>query len=134
VKRKKRIRNRKGAMGRAEAALVAAMLAVAVACAVFYLRSRSELESARAHKEAAAARLERLSIEVERLQEELKRLQSDRGLIEALARQKLGFIRPGEVVIKLEREPDLMRATSLTSKRDGNYYDNSKLTRGGAAW
>lgn len=118
----------------AEAVVVAAALAAAIACVAFYLRSKSELESARARKEAAVAKLEQLSVEVERLEEELKRLRDDKGLIEALARQSLGFVRPGEVVIKLDREPDLLRTTSLTSKRDGNYHDTSKVTRGGAAW
>ena len=61
---------------------------------------RGLMETLRArerHQELVAA-IDRLRVENARLREEARRLTSDPATIEALARQELGLIRPGELL------------------------------------
>jgi len=51
----------------------------------------------------ARARLAALQAENARLHEQMRRLTVDRRTIEALAREEMGFVRPGEVLFILER-------------------------------
>ena len=55
------------------------------------------LRARRQHQELVLA-IERLRAENQRLREEARRLKSDPATIEALARQELGLIRPGELL------------------------------------
>ncbi len=55
------------------------------------------LRARRQHQELVQT-IDRLRMERARLQEEARRLQSDPATIEALARQELGLIRPGEML------------------------------------
>jgi cell division protein FtsB len=55
------------------------------------------LRARRQHQELVAS-IERLRIENARLREEARRLRTDPGTIEALARQELGLIKPGEML------------------------------------
>ena len=55
------------------------------------------LRARRQHQELVSS-IERLRIENARLREEARRLRTDPGTIEALARQELGLIKPGEML------------------------------------
>jgi cell division protein FtsB len=55
------------------------------------------LRARRQHQELVAS-IERLRVENGRLREEARRLRTDPGTIEALARQELGLIKPGEML------------------------------------
>jgi cell division protein FtsB len=55
------------------------------------------LRARRQHQELVAS-IERLRAENARLREEVRLLNSDPGTIEALARQELGLIKPGEML------------------------------------
>ncbi|MGH9374228.1 MAG: FtsB family cell division protein [Vicinamibacterales bacterium] len=55
------------------------------------------LRARRQHQELVLS-IERLRIENARLREEARRLRSDPATIEALARQELGLIKPGEML------------------------------------
>jgi cell division protein FtsB len=58
------------------------------------------------HNEGEAERLARENAELEqrvvRLRREVKALQGDPGALERAAREELGYVKPGEVVYKLE--------------------------------
>ena len=55
------------------------------------------LRARKQHQELVMA-IERLRVENARLRDEARRLRSDPGTIEALARQELGLIKPGEML------------------------------------
>jgi cell division protein FtsB len=55
------------------------------------------LRARKQHRELVTA-IERLRAENARLRDEARRLRSDPGTIEALARQELGLIKPGEML------------------------------------
>jgi cell division protein FtsB len=58
---------------------------------------RNEAEAERLERENAA-----LEQHVNRLRREVKALQGDPGALERAAREELGYVKPGEVVYKLE--------------------------------
>jgi len=61
----------------------------------------------RMEKEIGAARqeIERLNAENRDLGEQVKALRSDPQLIEKIARDELGLVRPGEVIIRIPQAP-----------------------------
>jgi cell division protein FtsB len=75
-------------------------------CLSCYRQTRSELNSAVAQKQAEALRVDNLRIQTQRIQAELERLKSDPRAIESLARENLGFIRPGEIVIRIRPDQE----------------------------
>lgn len=60
---------------------------------------------ARQEQERAAAALYRLRAENARLQYEAERLRHDPTMVEAVAREELGLIRPGETLVTLRDRP-----------------------------
>lgn len=86
---------------KAAAAAVAALLALFGAAAVLgdngLVRLR-ELERAQAALEQRAFALQQAN---EQLREHVRRLESDDVLLEKLARERLGLVRPGEIVYRL---------------------------------
>ncbi|PYP89182.1 MAG: hypothetical protein DMF61_04235 [Blastocatellia bacterium AA13] len=102
------------------------MIAAAAACVSFYLRTRSELETAQAKRSAQARKLERLQVETERVGNEIERLRSDPKFIELVARQRLGMIRQGDVIIRLDDRPDQSpKPARLTLENGSDYTANS---------
>jgi cell division protein FtsB len=71
------------------------------ACYAYHRQTSSELQEALVKEHTELAKVEKLQIETERLQTEIERIKKDPKMIEFLARQNLGLIRPGEVVIRL---------------------------------
>jgi cell division protein FtsB len=70
-------------------------------------RGLMETLRARRHHQELVTAIERLRTENARLREEARLLLSDPGTIEALARQELGLIKPGEMlfIIKDVKDP-----------------------------
>ena len=60
----------------------------------------SEMKARQEQLEAEIALLKRENL---RLYQEAKRLREDPAYAEAIARQQLGFVRPGETVVKIQR-------------------------------
>ena len=77
---------------------------------------RGLMETLRARKQhqELVGSIERLRIENARLRDEARRLRTDPGTIEALARQELGLIKPGEMLFIIK---DKDAKTSQTGGR-----------------
>jgi cell division protein FtsB len=71
------------------------------ACFTYHRQTRSELETATAKTSAEAAVVDKLTIETQRLTAEIQSIKTDPRMIESLARRELGFVRPGDVVIRI---------------------------------
>jgi cell division protein FtsB len=70
------------------------------------VKSSHDLEAARQRKLMLETRIQSSESEIERLRNRIERLRSDPGLLERLAREDLGMVRPGDVVIELPRGDD----------------------------
>jgi len=75
--------------------LVLALLALAA------LKSWRDLDAARARERSLKARISETQAESERLRVRIDRLRHDPGMLERLAREDLGMVRPGDVIIEL---------------------------------
>ncbi|MFL6235275.1 MAG: FtsB family cell division protein [Thermoanaerobaculia bacterium] len=84
--------------------LVFALLAIAA------LKSNRDLQAARAHERLLKEKIAATRAESERLQVRIDRLRHDPGMLEKLAREDLGLVRPRDVVIEL---PDPKAAPAL---------------------
>ena len=76
-------------------ALVLALLAIAA------LKSSRDLEAARARERVLQQKIAATRAESERLRVRIDRLRHDPGMLERLAREDLGMVRPGDVIIEL---------------------------------
>ena len=111
------------------------ILAAAATCVSIYSHARGELGGALIKHAAATEKLQDLTIGVEKLERDVQRLRTDSRFIEQVARQKFGFVRSGEVVIKLaqdQKEPAPatmdarpIRVATLTSHPGDDYTDTS---------
>ena len=75
--------------------LVLALLAIAA------LKSSRDLESARARERMLEKRIAVTRAESDRLRVRIDRLRHDPGMLERLAREDLGMVRPGDVIVEL---------------------------------
>ena len=80
------------------------ILAAAAICFSVYARTRSELKAAVIKHEEMTENVEVLSAQVGKLQRDVEQLKTDARVIESLARQKFGFVKSGDIVIKLPQE------------------------------
>ncbi len=69
--------------------------------AVAGVRSWRDLEAARQRKQLLETRITETETQIVRLRNRIERLRSDPGALERLAREDLGMVRPGDVVIEL---------------------------------
>jgi cell division protein FtsB len=83
-----------------DALVIMVILAATAICISVYVRTRAEMAAAEAKYRAASVRVEELRLDTERLERQVLRLKSDPKLIETVARQTLGLVRSGEVIIK----------------------------------
>jgi cell division protein FtsL len=83
--------------------LVMILLAASGICYSYYSQMRAQLEAARAEHAQTAAEATSLKVENERIEAEIQALQSDPETIERAARQHLGMIRPGEIIVAATR-------------------------------
>ena len=81
--------------------LVLALLAIAA------LKSSRDLESARARERMLQQKIEATRAESERLRVRIDRLRHDPAMLERLAREDLGMVRPRDVIIELPADPHL---------------------------
>lgn len=88
-----------------DAIVVTIILAAAATCFSVYSRARGELDVALVKHEAAGEKVTDLTIRVQKLERDVQQLRTDSRAIELFARQKFGFVRSGDVVIKLPQDP-----------------------------
>jgi len=84
---------------------------------------------------AAGEKVEDLTIRVQKLERDVKQLRTDSRVIELFARQKFGFVRSGDVVIKVSQDQTgattgttgarPVRMTNLTPRLGEVYTDAS---------
>jgi len=85
--------------------------------------------------QAAGEKVEDLTIRVQKLERDVKQLRTDSRVIELVARQKFGFVRAGDVVIKVVQdqsdavvgstETKPLRVANLTPRSSEVYTDAS---------
>lgn len=68
------------------------------------LKSYRDLEAAHARERLLETRIEETTARIERLRGRIDRLRTDPGTLERLAREDLGMVRPGDVIIELPVE------------------------------
>ena len=112
--------------------ILAIIIAACAICVSVYTRSRSELDAAKAKNQAAAEKVQLLAGQVEKIERDVKQLQTDVKVIESFARQKYGYVRAGDVVIKVEQDESEeatgtseVRVANLTPQSTGSYTDLS---------
>jgi len=81
--------------------LGAAVFLFVAVLAMAGVKSYRDLEAARRHKDLLESRIQGTQAEIARLRSKIERLRSDPGTLERLAREDLGMVRPGDVVIEL---------------------------------
>ena len=107
-------------------------IAAAAICVSLYWRGRVELGSAIMKHKAATSKVDDLKLQSERLKREVDRLRTDAKSIESLARQNLGLIREGELVItvspdrkELPTDAAVTPVGSLTPKASERYTETA---------
>ena len=118
-----------------DAIILTIILAAAATCVSVYSRARGELDSALVKHRAASEKAEDLAIKVQKLERDVKQLRTDSTAIELFARQKFGFVRSGDVVIKVSQdqgdaavgaiETRPVRTANLTPRSSEVYTDAS---------
>lgn len=86
-----------------DGALVMVLLASSAICFSYYSQMRAQLEAARAEHAQTAAEAASLQVENQRMEVEIQALHTDPETIERAARQHLGMVRPGEIVVSATR-------------------------------
>ncbi|MGA9773464.1 MAG: septum formation initiator family protein [Blastocatellia bacterium] len=111
---------------------MAIIIAACAICVSVYLRSRSELDVAKVKNQAAAEKAQMLAGQVEKIERDVKQLQTDVKAIESFARQKYGYVRAGDVVIKVQQEESeetpgsrAVRVANLTPQSTDSYTNLS---------
>jgi cell division protein FtsB len=101
-----------------DAVIVAVMLASSAVCVDFYSRSHRELEHAKSRHQAVAERVENLNVRIAQLEGEITMLRRNPAVIEMFARQKFGFVREGDLVVRLTPEDDAKDKGSPSARTD----------------
>ena len=81
--------------------LGATVLLFLAVLAVAGVRSWRDLETARQREHSLESRITETEAQIARLRNRIERLRSDPGTLERRAREDLGMVRPGDVVIEL---------------------------------
>ena len=106
VKASPLVKRRDRARRLVDAIILTIILAAAATCVSVYSRGRAELDGALLKHQAAGGKVEDLTIKVEKLEREVVQLRTDPRVIELFARQRFGFVRAGDVVIKVAQESE----------------------------
>lgn len=80
-------------------------LLIGTALALIYAPAFLRWAELQDHRAQLRAEVAYLSGENQRLYQETKRLREDPEYAEAVARREYGFVRPGETVVKFQKEP-----------------------------
>jgi cell division protein FtsB len=94
-----------GRTGSFRPVLGAAVLLFVTVLAMAGVKSYRDLEAARQRKHLLETQIQGTEAEIGRLRSRIDRLRSDRGTLERLAREDLGMVKPGDVVIELPLDP-----------------------------
>ena len=94
-----------GRTGSFRPVLGAAVLLFVTVLAMAGVKSYRDLEAARQRKHLLETQIQGTETEIARLRNRIDRLRSDRGTLERLAREDLGMVKPGDVVIELPLDP-----------------------------
>jgi hypothetical protein len=87
-----------------------------------YEQTRAEMEAALLEKQIVSTRLTELTEKTQLLEKEIERLKDDPGFIEVLARQNLGLIREGDMVISLD-SGEALTSYRLTSGMSSSIFE-----------
>ena len=85
--------------------LGAAVLLFIAVLAMAGTKSYRDLEAARLHQRQLETRVQQTREEIAKLHGRIERLRGDPGTLERLAREDLGMVKPGDVVIELPPDP-----------------------------
>ena len=134
VKARSSVKRRVRAQRLVDGIILMIIVAAAAMCVSIYVHARTELDAALTKNSVAGEKLQDLTISVERIEREVQRLRTDPLYIEHFARQKFGFVRSGEVVIKVPADQETspgrsnvrpVRVASLTLQTRDGYTDAS---------
>jgi len=103
-----------GRTGSLRPVLGASVLLFLTVLGIAGVKSSHDLEAASQRKLMLETRIQATETEIDRLRNRIERLRSDPGLLERLAREDLGMVRPGDVVIELPREGEKPAAPPAT--------------------
>lgn len=92
------------------------ILAALATCVSVHTRSQMELYAAKAKHLAAMDRVQDLSAQLEKREREIEQLRTDPRAIELFARQRFGFVRAGDVVIKLPEDQKAAEASAVETR------------------
>jgi cell division protein FtsB len=81
------------------------VLAASATCFSFYWRTQAELSTAKARSQAFVDKVQALKVQADKLEHEVHQLKTDPKAIEDYARHQMGFVRAGDVIVKIEKEP-----------------------------
>jgi cell division protein FtsB len=79
------------------------LLAAVAICFSYYRQMRAELEAARAEHARIEAQAAAVAVANARIAAEIDAMRTDPEVIERAARQQLGMVRPGEVIVSISR-------------------------------
>jgi cell division protein FtsB len=91
--------------------IIAIILAAFATCVSVYTRARAELGGVLLKHAAATEKLSDLTVKVQKLERDVQQLRTDSRAIELFARQRFGFVRSGDIVIKVVQEPETAKAS-----------------------
>ena len=97
--------------------LTAVLMATTGVCITVLTHAHSELERAQAHQQSMATQIASLRQNNGILQGEIKSLTNDSNAIELAARDRLGMVRPNDIVIPLESITALSSSRSISFVR-----------------
>lgn len=92
------------------------ILAALATCVSVHTRSQLELSAAKAKHLAAVDRVQDLSVRLEKREREIAQLRTDPRAIELFARQRFGFVRAGDVVIKIAEDQKSAEASAVETR------------------
>lgn len=87
-----------------DALIIMVALAFVAISFSLYLRTKEEVNSAKSRRQTLAEKVEFLTIESDRLERDVKALQTDPKAVEEYARHELGFVRPQDIIVKVEAD------------------------------
>ena len=117
-----------------DAIILTIILAAAATCVSVYSRASAELDASLEKHEAAGEKVEDLTIRVQKLERDVKQLRTDSSVIELFARQKFGFVRSGDVVIKISQDQsEVGTSTMARPVRLANFTTGSSEVYTGAS-
>lgn len=100
--------------------LGAAVLVLVLLFALAGLQSWRDLSVARSRSQNLQDQVQATEQRIESLRERIHRLETDPRALERLAREELGLVRPGDLVIVLPQEDDPREASRLPREHPGD--------------